>query len=730
MPTPPDQLQLLSRLNETWSGSLKLHLSADEISNLANHPLSGEVSALFGGTRSSLPYFSGDEVVWLTTAGDAEGLIAAIDDLRAWILPNFGWEDEKPLVTPGDSAGPLGGLIHSISPAGYFRWRTTRRDFSPVLKKLSALRRLEAAQPVHVHVRVPSLVELRNQFDVAMLTGDREAAQEAIDTINHHQLDTAVNTRFMQVLIWNQFREHERIATDPNVAELVQLRMPQLIRLSVVRAFHSHFIAPHEEREDVSAAAESYAENVHDLLAGLLDLCRTGDGLEARRCKGYKAWLLKDAFQSQEILAECDDQLLTQLLDPLRLVDFLPAPLDEQFMTALQQGDWRALQEVGAKLLEPDVQTASAISPDFLRSSLAVSLNIQANAALLEKLEQLTDSNLLPSETPSPRVPQTWSEFFERLYSAEWDAAARFLTLDNRPSAYSSDVLEVNKLLDALEELFTNPDINQSQAGYQMVVRSLPIIINDFVAVRDFPQVELMPVYRQLLGLWALHKKGSASTPDANLLLLLADAVLTQVSNAEAEVAEAIRDWWQARKVRAMLPFLLNALDMLSQFMSDRAVCESLWIDGAEFIRLDPGSLTSGERTLWRIIGTRIGIDAATISEFLGFETEPEEETPDFIAEANLRKVAIVSLREEAAHTAADIIRQRTDADVIVVTETHAGSDTNSAKLADVILFVWSSSTHAVYRAFDSVREKLEYVQGTGAMSIVLTLERWAMKQR
>jgi hypothetical protein len=730
MPTAPDQLQLLSRLNETWSGSLKLYLSADEITNLANHPLSGEVSALFSGTRSSLPYFSGDEVVWLTTAGDAEGLIAAIDDLRAWILPNFGWEDEKPLVTPGDSAGPLGGLIHSISPAGYFRWRTTRRDFSPVLKKLSALRRLEATQPVHVHVRVPSLVELRNQFDVAMLTGDREAAQEAIDTINHHQLDTAVNTRFMQVLVWNQFREHERIVTDPNIAELVQLRMPQLIRLGVLQAFHAHFIAPHEDRGDVAAAAESYVENVHDLLAGLIDLCRLRDSPEARRSKGYKAWFLKDALQAKEILAEYDDKLLTQLLAPLRLADSLPAPLDEQFMRALQQGDWRAVQEVGAKLLEPNMRLTSAISFDFLRSSLAVSLNIQANAMLLERLEQLTDSNLLPSEPLSPRVPQTWSDFFERLNSAEWDAAARFLTLDDRPSAYSSDVLEVNELLNALEELFTNPGIHQSQAGYQIVMRSLPIIINDFVAVRDFPQVELMPIYRQLLGFWAEHKKGSASTPDSNLLLLLADAILQHAGSAEAEVAEAIWGWWQRRKVRAMLPFLLNALDMLSQFISDRAVYESLWIDGAEFIRLDPGSLTSGERTLWKSIGTRIGIDAATISEFLGLETEIEEDTLDFIAEANLRKVAIVSLREEAAHTAADLIRQRTDADIIVVTETHAGNDTNSAKLADVILFVWSSSTHAVYRAFDTVREKLEYVQGTGAMSIVLTLERWAMKQR
>ena len=47
-----------------------------------------------------------------------------------------------------------------------------------------------------------------------------------------------------------------------------------------------------------------------------------------------------------------------------------------------------------------------------------------------------------------------------------------------------------------------------------------------------------------------------------------------------------------------------------------------------------------------------------------------------------------------------------------------------------VLLFVWANTTHAVYRAFDNVREKLAYVEGKGAVSIVLTLERWAMKQR
>ena len=730
MPTL-DQLTLLRRLNETWAGKYQLSFNAQEIINLPNHPLGGEVSALLEGTRASLPYFKDNEVVWLTTAGDAEELIAATEDLRAWVLPSFGWEDDNPLVTQGSAkAGLLGHLILSISPAGYFRWRTSRRDFAHVLGKLTTLRRLEAVRPVHVHVRVPSLFELRSQFDMALLTGDRDAGQEAIDTINHHQLDSAVNTRFMQILLWGQFREHERIAEDPNIAEVVQLRMPQRIRISIVQAFHAHFLTPYEAQRDVTGAVKSYADNVHDLLAGLLDLCRISDGLEARRSKAYKAWLAQDSYQAEQILAEHNDELLQHLLAPLRKEIVPPPPLDEQFTTALQQGDWRTLQEVGIQLLNANPPAVSSIPLDQLLSSLRISLNFHANSALLERLGLL----VLPAHEPITEieaiVPQTWLGFFERINRKDWDSAAQFLTLDDRPSCAALSLSDTYTLVEQLEELFTDPELNQNQFGRQLIIRSLSTIISDFASDSKFPRLELMDHYRHMFQLWAEHKKGSASAPEANLLLLLADAVLPHTSNAEVEVVGAIQNWWQARKVRAMLPFLLNALDLLSQFITDRAVCENLWIDGAEFVRLDPTALSSGERSLWRIIGTRIGLDTATIDEFLGVSLKEDEDAADLIAEADLRRIAIVSLREEPARLAAELIRQRTAAEVIVVTETHAGINTNNAKLADVVLFVWSSSTHAVYRAFDNVRDKIAYVQGTGATSIVIALERWLLKQR
>ena len=87
-------------------------------------------------------------------------------------------------------------------------------------------------------------------------------------------------------------------------------------------------------------------------------------------------------------------------------------------------------------------------------------------------------------------------------------------------------------------------------------------------------------------------------------------------------------------------------------------------------------------------------------------------------------KVAIVSLHERAAREAAAQIGKRTDAHIIVVTDHAAGDGTASAATADVILYVWGATKHAVYRAFDKVRDRLEYVQGTGSASIVRALER------
>ncbi len=83
-------------------------------------------------------------------------------------------------------------------------------------------------------------------------------------------------------------------------------------------------------------------------------------------------------------------------------------------------------------------------------------------------------------------------------------------------------------------------------------------------------------------------------------------------------------------------------------------------------------------------------------------------------------------MRERQAREAAAMISERSGAEIVIVSAKVAGPATNSATTADVVLFVWAATSHAVFRAFDGMdRQRLAYVQGTGAASIVIALERW-----
>src|ERR1051326_8958751 len=91
--------EVLGRLNESWPKALQLPFKKDSAPDISGHPLAGELFALSNGGRGPLLFFGGHILVWFTLAGDAEQLRAAIEGLRAWILPSFGGEVKpQPLV--------------------------------------------------------------------------------------------------------------------------------------------------------------------------------------------------------------------------------------------------------------------------------------------------------------------------------------------------------------------------------------------------------------------------------------------------------------------------------------------------------------------------------------------------------------------------------------------------------------------------------------------------------
>jgi hypothetical protein len=327
-------------------------------------------------------------------------------------------------------------------------------------------------------------------------------------------------------------------------------------------------------------------------------------------------------------------------------------------------------------------------------------------------------------------APQNWHQFQDAISTRQWDRGRRFLNVDKRPLLTELSLTDTYRVLDALEELLTNPNLTYDHSGYEVANETLSAFIEDFVKQESFPQKSYVDVYLRLLQLWSAYKTGSAKISDGQLLLALAYAVLLYRGDEKEEISGAIRQWWHTRKVRALAPFLLEALELLVEYTPTVSVCENLWIELAGLIRLDPTGYSPGEKSLLRQIGRRLNIGEDTIAQFLKLKSGPEDKSEDILARSGIGKVAIVSLHEKAASLAAKMIKERTKALVVLVTEKDAGPQTKNAKSANVILFVWSASKHAVYRAFDDVREKLAYVQGVGATSIVLALERWVMKNQ
>jgi hypothetical protein len=716
-----NQITVLTSLAQSWPANLAISIRDGVVEDLQSHPLREEITAFENRQRCSLPYFrpTSNEITWVSTARDADELQSVIQDLRCWLLPSFAWQDSAGwLVTEPTPTVGVGSLILDMSPAGYCRWKSRPANFNQVVEKFSRMRALEHARPQHVTVRVPSLLEARQQFVSALVSGDQSAAEGIISVIDRNKLDTPDNTLFMRVRCWDRFGQIDRIVRGRELEHLRHLRIPHRIRLCILRAFHESFLKEQEDHSDADAAIESYRLDVHDRLSGMIRLCQTKDGQFVLRLLAYRAAVMQDFAEARRLAESGDDEFVATVLTPLLSKSPTETPIDEQFFEARKRQDWAEVQRLGIQLLDQGDEYAS-----ILWKSLEFSINPELEATLLA-YEKLLTAGI---DVQQPNIPQTWSEWFASLTENHPTQFQAFL--DNRQTADLDRLLpsEIASLHEVLERFCVEAPFETDCQIRQWLLSGLPEFMEDFVVEPNFPSDNLADIYLDLFRLWSAIKRGSAYPPDGQVLLNLAEGVWQFRPAVETEIVNVLRGWWENRPVRALLPFLLGIVDLLDHLGSE-GQCESFWVVGAEFLRHNQQALTPGERALWRHIGGRIGYDESILDEYLPV---PAAETDvDPLQQANLRKVAIVSMRERQAREAAAMISERSNAEIVIVSDKVAGSATDNAITADVILFVWAATSHAVFRAFDGMdRERLVYVQGTGAASIVLALERWLAAQ-
>lgn len=432
------------------------------------------------------------------------------------------------------------------------------------------------------------------------------------------------------------------------------------------------------------------------------------------RARFAAALLVGDREGAEEII---------QLLDSLQL----ETAVNTQFMRIRL---WHHFREYERIRTHPDLPllVAQPLPPSvraWIDEALQSSVPVPAPAPEEAVLQPEPPSTTIPAPEEPPPSPgeRTWEDWFKDLRRGDQTAAGHFLaehapkTPDDLPPA------EIRALVAAIEELYLDDALQERERD--LVAPGIAEFLEEFVREQDFPRVELGDLYLALLRLWsALYAGAYSSQPLGHVLLELAGAALA-LNRAPADVLLIIEEWWKARPSRSQLPFALDAIELLEREYPHPEAPTNLWFSAADVILRSPDALVTSEKVLWRRVGKRLGIDDPTIEHYVPPDFEVED--LDALANAKLRHVAIVCMREPQAREAAEQVAARSGAEVTLVTGKSAGAETDHARTADVILFVWMATSHAVFRAFDGVdRKRIGYVQGTGVSSIVRALERWA----
>ncbi len=605
-----EQTSVLTELSQSWPATLALSIRDGVVENIQSHSLRDEITAFQNRERCSLPYFprNSNEIAWVSTARDADELQSVIQDLRCWLLPSFAWQDSAGwLVTDPSPTGRIGSLLLDISPAGYCRWKSRPASFNRVIEKLSRMRALAQARPQHVMIRVPSLLEARQQFLSALVAGDQRAAEATIAAIDRNKLDTADNTLFMRVRCWERFGQIDRIVRGRELEHLTHLRIPHRIRLCILRVFHKSFLMEHENNNDVDAALESYRLDVHHRLSGMIRLCQPSDGRFAARLLAYRCAVLQDVAVSTELAEFSEDEFVATVLAPLLGQSPTEIPIDERFFEARKRQNWPEVQRLGIQLLDQGDEIAS-----ILWRSLEFSINSKLEATLLAHQETVAAG----IEVQSPNIPQTWAEWFDSLTE---DRPTQFQAFLGNRQPIDLDRLEssfLTSLHEVLERFYVEGSFETDGRMRQLLLSGLPEFMEDFVVEPAFPRDSLAEIYLDLFRLWSAIKRGSSYPPDGQVFLNLAEGVLQFRPGTEPEVVAEFRGWWETRPVRALLPFLLGIVDLLAHIGSE-GQCDNFWVVGAEFLRHNQKNLTPGERALWRQIGSHIGYDESIVNEYL-----------------------------------------------------------------------------------------------------------------
>jgi hypothetical protein len=669
---------LRPRWRQEWSNDVEIEEALAQLEDDARQ-----------GRPSSLPVVqSSPRISWLCVAASLRELREYLDDVKAW-LPRVDAAAISGRVTvPSDFGGPLAPALREVAPHGYVRWDTSEERGREILRRLHRMHRFLATRPQLGQARVPSVAALRLEFVSALKVGNWARAEACVNEIDHWNLDHASATLQMRIRLLDARGELEELFRFVQQREAWRFTNPRRIAAAILNAVDACAIEPVEKRDGFQAAYDLFRQAWYPRLVHVI-----------ADAKGEQRAIRLAAFASA---VDGDRRSLVGLLPslPQGLASFLRAqtlPLHHESATEVE-----SVAQVSTLVSGPaDSQPPAAVA---------------------------TGSAARPATPVVADRSAYWGELHQTIKAADAVHTRRLL------AALETDILASDEFIagasDGLLELLTDPAIDLHYAAKTLRYEALAALVDCFVGAPGFPNLKHLEIYLSLLSGLVEVRGGAVSEADSQLVLGVGAAVATLSADACPKCEDAFRGLWRRRPVVPRLDWLAAALDTLAELHPTPHNLVDLFTDGLALAERKAVLMSRTKIAMWRRIGAALELTSDDIERLLRPLVESEStERPDVLASVGLKTIAIVSLREASANSAAKELEDRTGATVFVVASLVADDQTRQATGADLILYVWAASTHAAYRAFDKWRDKLEYVQGTGASSIVMAAERWAARR-
>jgi hypothetical protein len=550
---------------------------------------------------------------------------------------------------------------------------------------------------------------LLTRFQDCLNVGRRDAAADVLARLRAELRLDALNLKFLEVQLLATFGDWTGIVDLPGFANLCLARRTAAVTALLLEAIYRvHLAGPFdagdadETRLRFEIAARPLAQPM--LRVPVPSMLTTAGW----RVYGLEAWIATSRTDIGAALVGHLDAL-GWIADRLSLItpdeDVAPAvqrtPIDDA-RDALVQVD--AIDSVDA--LASAVKALAKLSPEDL--------------AQLREAEPFRSAFQVTEESADVGLTTSWIKWFERAVDPSFTTSLDIARhgKDEWPIEFGAgDPAAVQAFVSALEKA-QNDDL-----ACDRTAQALPFLVAWLQRDPDFPRAVMVPIYANLLTLFALGSARGSGTYESSQILV--SALLAAGLDVKAYRA-LIADVEELAGEGFGLDMVYWVLEIIEDFMrasTPAAEARETFLHGA-LSRIAPiyARLSSLQRTAVAHLARELGW---TLQSF-GFTCE-QDGSEDVTRRIQGLRIAIYSLTESSSRQAKVAIEELAPTAVVDCNADHGGTTRLRAlaENADLFVVTWLSAKHA---ATDFIREHrggrpLLYAQGRGFSSILRAVE-------